>query len=100
MGIFTEADLEYDYIYKTKKNMEFIEAQCNPETESDDDNVEMSEIYEITQLMNSFMGLLMVPREGYFEQLQKDFGEDAGAREIYEKMKWDHSKYCNTFLQR
>ena len=31
MGNFTEADLEYDYIYKTKKNMEYIEEQCNRE---------------------------------------------------------------------
>ena len=99
MGIFTEADLEYDYIYKTKKNMEFIEEQCNREME-DNDDMEMSEMYEITQLMNSFFGLLMIPREGYFDLLQKDFAEGTGSREIYEKLKWEHSKYCNTFLQR
>ena len=96
MNQFTEADLEYDYIYKTKKNMEFIEQQCNREMESDED---FSEMYEITQLMNSFFGLLMIPREGYFERLHKDFADDAQARELYKKLKWDHAKYSNTFLK-
>lgn len=100
MSLFTEADLEYDYVFKTKKNMEYIEQQCNKEPTSDEDFSEIPEMFEITQLMNSFLGLLMVPRESYFEQLQKDFADDAKSREIYKTMKWDHAKYCNTFLQK
>ena len=100
MSQFTEADLEYDYIFKTRKNMEFMEQQCNRETESDGDFSEMLEMYEITQLMNSFFGLLTIPREGYFEQLHKDFPDGAKSREIFKAMKWDHEKYSNTFLQK
>lgn len=99
MSIFTEADLEYDFIYKTKKNLEFIENQCNQDFENDDDS-EPAEVYEVTQLMNSFFGLLMIPGDKYFDRLQKDFKSDAKSREIYEELKYDHSKYYNTFLQR
>ena len=59
MSLFTEADLEYDYVFKTKKNMEYIEQQCNKEPTSDEDFSEMPEMFEITQLMNSFLGLLI-----------------------------------------
>lgn len=99
MSIFTEADLEYDFIYKTRKNLEFIENQCNQDFEDDDDS-EPAEVYEVTQLMNSFFGLLTIPGEDYFDRLQKDFKSDAKSREIYARLKYDHSKYYNTFLQR
>ena len=56
-------DLVRDFAQRTRKNLNFIEEQVhsNPEIE----------LYEVTQLINSLLGLLVFPREHYHRRDQK-----------------------------
>ena len=50
-----------DFAERTLKNLEFVEAAVNENADS--------EIFEVTQLVNSMLGLLVFPRERFFKQI-------------------------------
>ena len=53
-------DLEDEFIARTQKNLRAIE--CLKE--------KGGEVYEVTQLLNSMLGLLIFPRARFFEKIQ------------------------------
>src|SRR5688572_21335039 len=54
-------DVVADFAERTKKNLELLKKfqAENPE----------SAVYEVTQLINSMLGLLVFPKEGYFRRI-------------------------------
>jgi hypothetical protein len=55
-------DVIRDFALRTKKNLEYIE------TKASEDNSN-PEVYEVTQLINSLLGLIVFPREEYMSRL-------------------------------
>lgn len=53
-------NLVLDFAHRTRKNLEFIEAH-----RGDAD----SQVYEFTQLINSLLGLLVFPKESFWDSL-------------------------------
>jgi hypothetical protein len=56
-----EANLVRDFAIRTRKNLEFIEEQQKQGVE----------IYEVTQLVNSLLGLLIFPHERYYDSIPR-----------------------------
>lgn len=54
-------DVVCAFALRTKQNLEFIDtaAKTNPD------------VYEVTQLVNSFLGLLVFPQQKYFDKIPK-----------------------------
>jgi hypothetical protein len=54
-------NLVRDFVLRTRKNLEFVEAtiQADPD----------AQVYEVTQLVNSLLGLIIFPKERYFEHI-------------------------------
>lgn len=100
MSYYSKEDFEYDFIARTKKNLEFIENRYKQEIKDGKKDSEIEDVFEVTQLINSFFGLLILPKERYFEFMRKDFDEYSDAYVIIQHLMKDPSKYCNTYLER
>ena len=58
---YSKEDLLLDYAHRTKKNLEFIEETVRADSDK--------EVYEVTQLVNSLLGLLVFPFEKMRSQI-------------------------------
>jgi hypothetical protein len=64
MGNYEADNLVLDFARRTKKNLEFIEeVVARSSTDSG------HQVYEVTQLINSLLGLLVFPKERYYDDL-------------------------------
>jgi hypothetical protein len=54
-------DVIADFAVRTRKNLEFVQR-----IQADDPEIE---VYEVTQLVNSMLGLLVFPKERYFQRI-------------------------------
>jgi hypothetical protein len=60
MGNYSYGKVVQDFASRTKKNLAFIEDNLNkPDVE----------VYEVTQLVNSLLGLLVFPQQEFFEKI-------------------------------
>jgi hypothetical protein len=65
-------DVVQDFVTRTKKNLEVIEKlQDDHKPRTGEIDQEEIEVYEVTQLVNSLVGLLIFPKEAYFDQIPK-----------------------------
>lgn len=55
-------DVIRDFAIRTKRNLEFIESRKN-------EDISKPDVYEVTQLVNSLLGLIVFPREEYMSRL-------------------------------
>jgi len=55
-------DVIRDFALRTKRNLEFIEKEVSIDSTK-------PEVYEVTQLVNSLLGLIVFPREEYMSRL-------------------------------
>ena len=58
---YDENQLVLDFARRTKRNLEYIESKSH-------DNYDL-EVYEVTQLINSMLGLLVFPQQKFFDDL-------------------------------
>jgi len=58
--------LVQDFAYRTRKN---LDALLYLKRTKPDNNIE---VYEVTQLINSMLGLLVFPKERYFDKIPKN----------------------------
>ena len=64
-------DLVRDFARRTRQNLEFVEQH------RDDPEIE---VYEVTQLINSMLGLLVFPQQKYVDQIPKTALTDLEAK--------------------
>ena len=74
MSAYDYQNLVNDYIKRTQANLEVVETIAKSGSES--------QVYEITQLMNSLFGLLIVPYERYKDKNEDDIRYVDGYQEI------------------
>jgi hypothetical protein len=66
----TYQDVVRDFAQRTKKNLEVIEKlQDDHRGHTGEIDQEEVEVYEVTQLINSMLGLLVFPQQEYFEHI-------------------------------
>lgn len=99
MSWYNKEDFEYVFAVRTKKNLEFIERRYQDEKDEGKSDDEITDVFEVTQLLNSFMGLLVFPREGCFDNLPDNAEFEMGSEgdEILKKLRNDKDCYHSTY---
>jgi len=57
-------NLVRDFVIRTRKNLDYIEETVRTDPEA--------EVYEVTQLVNSMLGMIVFPKERYFEHIPEN----------------------------
>lgn len=60
---YDKSNLILDFARRTKKNLEFVEACAARESGAEQD------VYEVTQLVNSLLGLLVFPQQEFYNTI-------------------------------
>lgn len=93
MSNYSYEKVVHDFAYRTKKNLVFIENNLNtPDVE----------VFEVTQLVNSLLGLLIFPQQEFFEKIPKISMrnlEDQGWPRIHTDLQYKSLEDLNTFLR-
>lgn len=84
LSYYDSNDYEYSFYQRTIKNLEFIQNRVKEEKAQGKKDHEIQDAFEVTQLINSFVGLLIIPRQKCFINLPEDdrdflfpYGSDA-----------------------
>ena len=99
LSAYSTDDYEFSFAQRTIKNLEFIQARVEEEKSQGKKDHEIEDAFEVTQLINSFVGLLIIPRQMCFKYLPDDasFPEGSDARRLFESIKSDPDKCEDTY---
>lgn len=91
MSAYDTADYEFSFAKRTLKNLEFIKKRVAEEKASGKSDDEITDAFEVTQLINSFVGLLIIPRERCFNCMPDNiaFPKGSEAEKLFQKIKSD-----------
>lgn len=94
-------EFEYDFAIRTAYNLKHIIKAVESEKKK---NLKESEykLYEVTQLINSFIGLLVIPKEHFFNNLDENshFKEGSLAANILTEFNSGMRVYDDTYLDK
>ena len=65
---YDKTNLVLDFARRTKKNLEFIEHSLTRDRLNSENDV-----YEVTQLINSLLGLLVFPQQKFYDAIPSSF---------------------------
>ena len=92
----------FSFVNRTKKNLEYINRIAQSETVEGKKGKSVT-VYEVTQLINSMRGLVIFPKEAFWEKVVK-YGNGQYASEEFKKIIREINsdplafKYVNTYL--
>ena len=91
MSAYDTKDYEFSFAKRTIKNLEFIQKRVETEKEEGKTDKDITDVFEVTQLINSFVGLLIIPRQMCFKYMPNDISFPLGspANELFNKIKSD-----------
>lgn len=72
MSVYSSEDYEFSFAERTIKNLDFIQKRVNEEKSEGKEDWEITDAFEVTQLINSFVGLLIIPRQKCFKYMRDD----------------------------
>lgn len=72
MSAFSTNDYEFGFAERTLKNLSFIQNHVVKEKAAGKKDEGIMDAFEITQLINSFVGLLIIPRQKCFKYMPDD----------------------------
>lgn len=99
MSAYSTEDYEFSFAQRTIKNLEFIQKRVAEEKRQGRKDHEIQDAFEVTQLINSFVGLIIIPRQMCFKYLPENASFPAGsdAQKLFETIKNDPSKCEDTY---
>lgn len=102
MSAYSTDDYEFSFAQRTLKNLEFIKARVEEEKRQGKEDHEIKDAFEVTQLINSFVGLLIIPRQMCFKYLPDDASFPAGseAQRLFESIKNNPAKCEDTYRKK
>lgn len=71
--------LVYDFVVRTKANLAAIEDIARRESYAPTDSASVhreKSVYEVTQLINSLLGLIFLPQQNYFDEIPSTSSSD------------------------
>ena len=94
MSAYSTEDYEFSFADRTIKNLEKIQQIVRDEKEKGKSDKDINDVFEVTQLINSFVGLLIIPREKCFKYMPDDisFPADSEAERLFINIKNDLNK--------
>ncbi|MDF2819887.1 MAG: hypothetical protein K0R15_328 [Clostridiales bacterium] len=95
MSAYSTDDYEFSFAERTIKNLELIQRRVSDEKEQGKSDKDITDAFEVTQLINSFVGLLIIPRQKCFKYMPDDikFPRNSAAEELFGRIKND-SNIC------
>ena len=102
MSAYNTDDYEFSFAQRTLKNLEFIQNRVTEEKRQGKKDHEIQDAFEVTQLINSFVGLLIIPRQKCFKFLPDNATFPAGsdAQKLFDTIESNPSKCEDTYLKR
>ena len=87
MGYYDKDMFEYEFAIRTAYNLKHIKEEVKKQNTAGKKDEDVK-VYEVTQLINSFIGLLTLPKEKQFDYLdwKKSFPRGSSAEMILEKL--------------
>lgn len=61
---------EKEFAKRTLANLRFIDDEVKRRREQGIDDRDIHDVFEVTQLINSFVGLIILPKESFYQRLQ------------------------------
>ena len=94
MSAYDTSEYEFSFAQRTLKNYEFIKNRVEEERKQGINDNDISDAFEVTQLINSFVGLLVIPRQKCFKYMPDDieFQKGSEADILLKKLRNDKSK--------
>lgn len=95
MSAYNTNDYEFSFAQRTLKNLEFIQKRVAEEKKQGKKDHEIQDAFEVTQLINSFIGLLVIPRQMCFKYMPDDasFPAESNAQKLFDRIKTD-TAFC------
>ena len=89
---------EREFAKRTLENLRFIERAVEVRHQAGLDDKDIHDVFEVTQLINSFVGLLILPKESFYKKLenQNQFLSDK-ARMLFNNINNRIGKYESTY---
>lgn len=102
MSAYSTDDYEFSFAQRTIKNLEFIQKRVTEEKSQGKKDNEIKDAFEVTQLINSFVGLLIIPRQKCFKYLSDNASFPAGsdAQKLFTKINSDPDKCEDTYRKK
>ena len=91
MSYYSKDQFEYSFALRTAYNYKYVKEEVKRRRAAGEKE-EDYRLYEVTQLMNSFVGLLILPHENYFKNIRNDiyFEEGSEAYKLLNKVNNEH----------
>lgn len=102
MSAYSTDDYEFSFAQRTLKNLEFIQSRVAEEKRQGKKDHEIQDAFEVTQLINSFVGFLIIPRQMCFKYLPDNafFPAGSDAQKLFDTIKGDPNKCEDTYRKR
>lgn len=101
MSFYNTDEYEFSFAQRTIKNLEFIQKRVEEEKAQGKKDQEIQDAFEVTQLINSFIGLLIIPRQKCYNHLIDDarFPRGSDAEKLLERISTDRNKCKDTYRE-
>ena len=101
MSAYSTDDYEFSFADRTIKNLEFIQRYVVAEKEKGKADSKITDAFEVTQLINSFVGLLIIPRQKCFKYMPDDimFPSNSDAAKLFNKIIKEPDKCIDTYFE-
>ncbi len=102
MSAYSTDDYEFSFAERTLKNLEFIQNRVKGEKACGKQDCEITDAFEVTQLINSFVGLLIIPRQKCFKYMPDDimFPMGSAAASLFERISIDKEICEDTYFEK
>ncbi len=102
MSAYTTDEYEFSFAERTIKNLEKIQQIIKEERLDGKTDHEIKDAFEVTQLINSFVGLLIIPRQKFYEYMPDDasFSIGSEAEELFNRIEADPTKCEDTYYKK
>ena len=99
MSAYSTDDYEFSFAQRTIKNLEFIQSRVKEERHQGKKDYEIQDAFEVTQLINSFVGLLIIPRQMCFKFLPDNakFPEGSEDEKLFDRIRTDSTLCEDTY---
>lgn len=92
---------EKEFAKRTLANLKFIEAEIDSRHAQGIEDKDIHDVFEVTQLINSFVGMLILPKEAFYRKMSNNMPFNSNeANDILRQLSRNPAKYYSTYTFR
>lgn len=98
VAAYATHSFEYIFAKRTLANLKYIDNEVEKRHKQGIPDKDIHDIFEVTQLINSFVGLLIIPKEVYYRDIKYSSSfESVQANELMDTLSKNKSKYQSSY---